>query len=585
MNKLLSNIRYRAIFLFGIVGILLGTSSCQDQLKDNFYNPDRQTTPSFEMLFTGVLQSTELFRMEYGPQYHQIRAFNRLLGLGTFPDASNWNTAQPGTSMLWTSWSGVTLRETQFNKAYDFNKNVPIMNLLYNGLSKDDQANYDIYVNCVNIVQAFIFQRLTDIYDDVPFSEANGAYQNKFFAKYDSQQSIYHTLLDNLKTISAKLHGYQLNTSLAHQNFKIYDILNNGDVSKWEKFANSLRLRMAMRLSIIEPKVAEDNIADIVNNNLPLVSAESDLIGLAEKDFAHVMEYYWPRAVSEMYYNCTAPRFMVRDLMGYKGPGTPTSDIDPRLGVIFQPNTKGDYVGLDYWRPEQFTEATADLQASAHSNDATYISDAIAWNYTDNTDPHFSMYNSMTYFNYNLKFPAFTPSETHLLLAEAAIRFPALAGKIDANSEYGTAIKQSIDWYYDMNSSNSFGPASTPPIPNTIIPGSQPKKPADSDIDAFVTKKENEFSALGGANEKYKAIFYQKYLHLNIFNHWELWSEQRRLMKDLGKIVPASDVFVWMDRFMYPSSEPTNNPDNFKAVAGQNDVVTPVWWTGRKAAK
>ncbi|MDP4206652.1 MAG: hypothetical protein Q8859_11745, partial [Bacteroidota bacterium] len=71
MNKLRIKFQYRAIILFGLIGLLLGSTSCQDQLKENFYNPDRQTKPDFAMLFTGVLQSTELFRMEYGPQYHQ----------------------------------------------------------------------------------------------------------------------------------------------------------------------------------------------------------------------------------------------------------------------------------------------------------------------------------------------------------------------------------------------------------------------------------------------------------------------------------------------------------------------------------
>ncbi|MDP4184513.1 MAG: SusD/RagB family nutrient-binding outer membrane lipoprotein [Bacteroidota bacterium] len=580
MNKLRIKFRYRAIILFGLIGLLLGSTSCQDQLKDNFYNPDRQTKPDFAMLFTGVLQSTELFRMEYGPQYHQIRAFNRLLGLGTFPDGNNWDNAPDGSSMLWTTWSGVTLRETQFNKAYDFNKNVPILNLMINGLSAEEKPNYEIYVNCVNIVKAFIFQRLTDIYDDVPFSEANGAYQQKFFAKYDSQQYIYHTLLDELKTISTTLHGYQLNSSLAHSQFKNADILNNGDVTKWEKFANSLRLRMALRLEVVEPEVSKAVIADIVNNNLPLVSDDNDLIGLAEKDFAHVMEYYWPRAVSEMYYNCTAPRFMMRNLMGYNGPGTDEATVDPRMKVIFQPNSKGDYIGLDVWNPTQVAEANADMQAFNY--DATWVSDALNWNYDDHLDTHYSMYNKMTYFNYNLKFPAFTPSETHLILAEAAIRYPELG--INAAAEYRKAMQQSINWYYSMNSSNTFGPTSTPPVPNNIMPNSQPAKPSASVINTWLDSKVADFNALN-AQDKYKAIFYQKYIHLNIFNHWELWSEHRRLAKELGTgfiYEHASKVFTWMERFYYPSGEATTNPDNFKAVSTQNDAVTPVWWTGRK---
>ena len=72
---------------FAFVSLFLVFSSCQNTLEDEFYNPEKQTEPSFEMLFTGALQPTELFRLEYGPGYHQSRAFNRVLGLGTFPYA------------------------------------------------------------------------------------------------------------------------------------------------------------------------------------------------------------------------------------------------------------------------------------------------------------------------------------------------------------------------------------------------------------------------------------------------------------------------------------------------------------------
>ena len=121
---------------------------------------------------------------------------------------------------------------------------------MLNGLSEDEKPNYEIYVHCINVVKAYMFQRLTDIYDDVPYTDANGAYEKKFWAKYDSQESIYMSILDELKTIDTKLAATELNNSLAHEKFRVHDILNNGDVLKWRKFANSLRLRMAIRISV-----------------------------------------------------------------------------------------------------------------------------------------------------------------------------------------------------------------------------------------------------------------------------------------------------------------------------------------------
>lgn len=559
-----------------VIGVFLTLSSCQDQLKEEFYNPEKQTQPSFEMLFTGALQPTELFRLEYGPGYHQCRAFNRLLGLGTFP-YDYYNNVPDNSVTAWTGWSGTTLRETQFNKTYvDFNKNIPVINLMLNSLPEDEKADYQIYVECINVVKAYMFQRLTDIYDDVPFSEANGAYENKFWAKYDSQEYIYTTLLTELKEIEVALTGLTLNTSLAHEKFKIHDILNNGDILKWRKFANSMRLRMAMRLSNVNPTKAKEVIGDIISKNLPLVSESEDFIGMAEKDYAHVMEWYWPRAMTEMWYNFTAPRFFLRNVFGYKGPATPEDEIDPRLYTVFQPNKFGDYVGCDIWGPDQFPRIQSDMEELGY--DQNRINNAKDWNYDDHLDPYFSFYNKMTYFNFDMKYPAFTPSETHLLLAEAAVRFPDIKGGIDPVAEYKKAISLSIDWYYETNRNNSFDITTSPAIPSNIMGGSQVAKPAN--VNAFLNTKSAAFNSLN-SSDKIKEIYYQKIAHLNILNYWEVWSETRRLQKEYGILAPISKKWIWMERFYYPSSEESTNPDNFAAVASKNDHNTPVWWTGR----
>jgi hypothetical protein len=560
--------------------VLLGfsTNSCQDELKDAYYDPSKVTDPNFEMLFAGALQPTELFRLEYGPNYHFIRNLNRLLGVGYFPgDAVGLNNRADNSYPVYTGWSGGQLRNIMFNKTYvDFYKNIPFMTLLYNGMNAEDQKNYMIYFSCINIVKAYMFQRLTDIYDDVPFTEAGGALQNKFLAKYDTQQSIYYALLDTLKAVSSRLHGYVLNNSLPHQNFKIYDLLNEGNVLKWEKFANSLRLRMAIRLSVIDPTKSKEIINDIISNNLPLVSEEEDLIGMVEKDLGKVMEYYWPRAFAEVFYNCHAPYFVVRDVFNYTDT-TSAGRVDPRLYVMFQPTVQGKYIGIKPWGPEQTAQVS-----ELYSSDSALFNDVILpWNYDEHLEPYFSMYNKVTYVNYNAKYPAFSSTETHLLLAEAAIRFSDIAGSIDPVNEYKTAISQSINWYYQRNNSNIYSLTSSPAIPNNIMEGSKYTKPAQTVIDSFLTFKSGYFSGLS-STDKVKEIFYQKFTHFNILNLWEIWSEARRLEKDYGLLVPKSKCVIWMERFNYPENEPATNPDNYSKVAAQDNITTPVWWTGRK---
>jgi len=559
-------------------GLTLSNVSCQKELEDKFYQPNKLTDASFETLFTGMFQTWGLYAPVYGDEYHNLRNMNRLLGLGYYAGAYSGgpNAFADNEFKLATNWSGATLRNALYNRMLvDAGKNLPIMNLKLAGMTAADQKNYEIYMHCVNITKAFMFQRLTDVYDDVPYSEAGGAYEGKFWPKYDKQKDIYYGVLDMLKDVSGKLKGYTLNNSQAHNNFKQFDILNNGDVKKWEKFCNSLRLRMAMRISVVDPTKAQEVIADLMSQSAPLLTENDDIIGMEWKNKANIFEMSSFRSFNEVFFNQNAPYFMVKDIFGYNGPATPVSDVDPRLYVIFQPNKYGKYIGLKPWGPEQ----TQQLKDEYPTNPDQ--STVLNYDYDENTDPYFSMYNKMTYFNFNMKFPVFTNTETHLLLAEAALRFPGVAGAVDVTTQYRTAISQSIDWYYQLNNTNSYSTSSSPSIPNNVMPNSVYPKPDASVINAFLNNRIANYFASKGKDDKIKEIFYQKFAHLNILGQYEIWSDARRLKKEYGLLVPKSTKVEWVERFMYPENEPSINPTAFDAVKSKNDYYTPVWWTGR----
>jgi len=94
------------------------------------------------------------------------------------------------------------------------------------------------------------FMRLTDYYGDIPYSEAGmGYYTGNLKPKYDKQEDIYADFLNELKEAEA-----QLDPSMPAPR---YDHYYNGDINKWKKYANSLRLRVAMRLVKVNPALAE----------------------------------------------------------------------------------------------------------------------------------------------------------------------------------------------------------------------------------------------------------------------------------------------------------------------------------------
>ncbi|MEP7259381.1 MAG: SusD/RagB family nutrient-binding outer membrane lipoprotein, partial [Flavitalea sp.] len=92
------------------------------------------------------------------------------------------------------------------------------------------------------VLKSWMFQTITDIFGDIPFSEAlQGKTSGNFSPKFDSQEDIYYALIDSLK---------KANTLLTSGKDPINsDILLSGNVTRWRMFANGLRLRLLMRIS------------------------------------------------------------------------------------------------------------------------------------------------------------------------------------------------------------------------------------------------------------------------------------------------------------------------------------------------
>lgn len=101
-------------------------------------------------------------------------------------------------------------------------------------------------VQVARILKAFVFWTITDRWGDVPYSEALKG--GRVAPKFDTQESIYKSLIAELtSTVGA------FNTTSAIQG----DVIYNGDVSKWKKLANSLRMLMSLRLSKVYPGASD----------------------------------------------------------------------------------------------------------------------------------------------------------------------------------------------------------------------------------------------------------------------------------------------------------------------------------------
>lgn len=114
------------------------------------------------------------------------------------------------------------------------------------------------------IWKVWLYHILSDAYGDIPYSEAaKNVDEIVLQPKYDSQELIYKDLLKELKEAVSALSSDENQTT-----FGDADILLDGNIEGWKRFANSLRLRLAMRIRYADPSLAQQNIAELLSSQL-----------------------------------------------------------------------------------------------------------------------------------------------------------------------------------------------------------------------------------------------------------------------------------------------------------------------------
>jgi hypothetical protein len=116
--------------------------------------------------------------------------------------------------------------------------------------AKEDPANINI-LSMARILKVVQMSMITDLYGDVPYSEAGlGFLSTNFSPKYDAQKDIYADMLKELDEAGTALDASAYIPSVS-------DFIYNGDIAKWKKFANSMMLRLAMRMTNVAPTDAQ----------------------------------------------------------------------------------------------------------------------------------------------------------------------------------------------------------------------------------------------------------------------------------------------------------------------------------------
>ncbi len=177
------------------------------------------------------------------------------------------------------------------------------------------------------IMKSYVFSVMTDAMGDIPYSEA---FQERALLtpKYDTQQAIYTALFADLAKADQQIDP-------AGIGFGSGDIMYGGDMTTWRKFANSLRLRLAMHLTKVAPATAQSEALAAVTAGVFASNDES----------AQLMYLASAPNQNPIYTNVHVDK---RDDYGMSKTlvDSMRSWNDPRLPIYAQPNDTGAYEGL-----------------------------------------------------------------------------------------------------------------------------------------------------------------------------------------------------------------------------------------------
>lgn len=228
-----------------MLGTVLVTTSCEDELIDLNVNPNAIENVDYGIQFTKVQLYTtgtryEIRRASLGYAYSSIQQFADLASTNLPGDKY---TQDPGGYAA-----------SLFDRAYT-NEYKDLTDIIERA-SQDEAAG--TVLAQANIWKVVSFHRLTDMYGDVPYHDAGRGYlDNNFYPVYDSQESIYN---DMLQTLESSVN--QLNAS--SKTMGDQDIVFQSDISKWKKMAYSYMLRLGMRLSKVDPAAAQSWVSKAI---------------------------------------------------------------------------------------------------------------------------------------------------------------------------------------------------------------------------------------------------------------------------------------------------------------------------------
>jgi hypothetical protein len=405
----------------------------------------------------------------------------------------------------------------------------PLLGVLDNTKPGGPAANPGIYaVAQIWKVQAYLPR--TDYWGPIPYSKVGSGEKS---VEYDSQEVIYKDFFAILKQAVADLQPLRGTTLALGANDQVY----GGNVDKWIRFANSMRLRLALRVSAVDPALAKTEAEAAVTAGVLTSNADDALLKVTTNSLN-------PMCQATAWNEFRMSAAMESVLKGYS---------DPRMTQMFAPAaSSGQYKGLRNGY-SQVQLGLAENGPNANSNVATRF-------LPDNqfSTPFLIMY----------------AAESWFLRAEGALNGWNMGTGVTAQSAYEQGIRTSMaSWGFTGAAVDAYIASAAKPV--ALTDGVQ--TPALSDI----TVKWEATPA-----KQREQILTQKWI-ANWPNGHEAWAEYRRtgfpkLYPRLNSDEPLVPGNAVIRRTPYTSGEIATNPKGVASgvtkLGGADNPATRLWW-------
>ena len=302
--------------------------SCQsdEQYEDLNRDPKNPTQVASDFLFTAATVSLSDNMASPNVNDGLYRFLAQYFTTTTYLDEPNYNfTNRQNPDNVWSEIYRDVILDLQDAK------NIVAAN------GELEQAEKDARMGQLEVIEVYAWHVLVDSFGDIPYSQAGQADEFPLPA-YDDDMVIYEDLISRLDNVGTMLS--------AGQGYSSADVVYGGDMNKWMMFANSLKLRLGMRISDVNPGLSQSTVESAVADGVFAANADNATVEYQGNDpYGNPL---WEDLVLSGRSDFLAANTIV-DYMNELD--------DPRRMVYFDENVEG-YVGGIYGASNNFSEYT-----------------------------------------------------------------------------------------------------------------------------------------------------------------------------------------------------------------------------------